>query len=491
MGLACALGLSGLVLSAVFGCAVNPVTRRPEITTMSTSSEVSLGHQMALEVQRQMGLLDDPELTAYVSRLGARLAQLSVRQDIAYRFYVVDIPEINAFALPGGHVYVSRGLLGLTVSEAELAGVMGHEIGHVAARHSAQRATRMTGVGILSAMGQIFGGALGGAAGARSLGGLVAATGAGLIASYSREQEQQADELGQQMAGKAGYDPAAISGFLDRMARYAELERGRPELPHFLDSHPPTKRRVEVAAWRAGTIEVTDRATLSATRASYLSELIGLTVGPDPKDGVLIGPRFIHPELGFALDVPAGWQTANRADGVAALSPDGQAVIEVEIQRGSADPTGAARAFAQASGLYLVDQSAATLNGLAAHRARAQAPSDLGIVSLDFHWIAQPEDRVVFRITSASSKDRYPHFEPTFARVAQSFRQPSMRERESIKKRQLWITRARAGENLATLSRRSGNVWSIEQTAIQNELLPDAFLTSGQLIKIAVDLPYR
>lgn len=445
---------------------------------------------MALEVQRQMGLMGDPDLAAYVSRVGERLAQLSPRQDISYHFYVVDIPEPNAFALPGGYIYVSRGLLALTLSEAELAGVVGHEIGHVAARHFAQRDTRMTGVGILSTIGQVFGGALAGAAGARSIGGLAQTAGAGFIASYSRDQERQADEIGQQLAGEAGYDPAAMSDFLGRMARHSELERGRREVPHFLDSHPPTEQRAKLAARRASTIEIADRETLSATRASYLSQLVGLNLGPDPKHGVFTGRRFVHPVLDFALDFPAGWPTAVRPDGVAALSPDRQAVIELTVQHGTADPAEAARAFGKASGLYLVDQATTVRDELAVHRARAQAPSEHGFVAFDFSWIAPPHG-VVFRITSASAKDRFPRFEPTFEQVARSFRRASADELESVTKRQLWITRARGGESLESLSKRSGNVWSDEQTAIYNGLVATAPLQSDQLVKIAVDLPYR
>ena len=483
-------GLTALVLAAAQpGCAINPVTGKPEFTTVSTSSEIEMGQKMALQVQLQVGMVDDPELAAYIARLGASLAEHSVRQDVSYHFQVVDMAEPNAFALPGGYVYVSRGLLALTDSEAELAGVVGHEIGHVAARHSAQRETRRTGVGVLSAMSSILGGAVAGSAGMQSFGGMADLYGAGIIASYSRDQERQADEIGQQIAGAAGYDPAAMPAFLERMGRYAELEAGRSEAPGFLDSHPPTEERVQATAHRASSVAVSDQEKLSATRAAYYSKLVGLPLGPDPAHGVLVRNRFIHPTLGYAVDFPPGWQTAARANLVAGVAPDGQGLIKLERQRGSGNPGAAASSFARANRLYLEDETSATIGGLPAFRARAQTSSDSGRLELDLTWIAHPQG--VFRIISASPSPAFPRFERTYAAVAQSFHRASDRERASVVKRQLWIARARPGESLAALSQRSRNVWSVEQTAVANGLDASAPLTADQMVKIAVDLPFR
>ncbi len=157
--------LAVAVWSAV-GCAVNPVTGRRELVFMSPAREAALGAQAAAEVEAGIGLLDDPALTAYVSELGERLARHSPRRNVTYRFYVADMPEPNAFALPGGYIYVSRGLLALANSEDELANVIGHEIGHVAARHAAQRETQAIGAGVLTALGSRAAGAAGGDAAA-------------------------------------------------------------------------------------------------------------------------------------------------------------------------------------------------------------------------------------------------------------------------------------------------------------------------------------
>ena len=169
------------------GCVVNPATGERELILMSPQREAELGREAAGQVAKQIGLVEDPALVAYVRAIGARLARLSPRTDVPYRFYIADMPEVNAFALPGGYIYVSRALLALTNSEDELANVIGHELAHVAARHAAQRETRAVGVGLLSMLGAIAAGALGGAEAAQVAGQIGQVAGAGLIASYSRD----------------------------------------------------------------------------------------------------------------------------------------------------------------------------------------------------------------------------------------------------------------------------------------------------------------
>jgi len=482
----CALALA-VGLGA--GCAINPVTGRPEIVTMSTSEEIALGQRNAYAVQREMGIVDDPELAAYLSQLGEQLARKSPRQDVPYHFFVVDMMEPNAFALPGGYVYVSRGLLALSNSEAELAGVVGHEIGHVAARHSAQRETKQTGFGALSTMGSILGGALGGSAGAQSLSGLANSAGAEYIASYSRDQEREADAIGQEMAASSGYDPGAMSGFLERLGAFVEFTSGGPEQPNFLDSHPPTDERVETTKWRAETLSTEDAKTVSASRAAYLAKLIGLPLGLDPARGVFFGNHFVQPVEGYTIVFPPGWNMGIAANMVGAVSPDGVAGIQVERQRGSHDPANAATAFAHAHRLKLEADRTARIDGMPAYRARADTRGDAGPITLDLTWIAHPSG--VYRIVSAAPRGRYNEARPIFDAVATHFHRTTAEERNAVKKRQLWIARAEPGETLANLSRRTGNVWSVEETALMNGLDAKTPLPEGQMVKIAVDLPYR
>ena len=261
---------------------------------MSAERENALGRQAAQEVEQSIGLVRDPALAAYVDALGQRLAQRSPRKDVSYRFHVADMPEPNAFALPGGYIYVSRGLLAITNSEAELANVIGHEIGHVAARHASQRETRSVGVGVLSALGTIAAGVAAGGQAAQAVSQLGQVAGAGLIASYGRDQERQADEVGQELAAGSGWDPGAVSNFFVTLERQTKLEHGE-RLPSFLDSHPMTSERAQTTAARARSLTVTPAPPIAETQSAFLHELEDLLVGPDPGAGRVPRPALPAP----------------------------------------------------------------------------------------------------------------------------------------------------------------------------------------------------
>jgi predicted Zn-dependent protease len=470
---------------AVAGCAtaVNPVTGRPELTTMSPQKEAALGQQAAAQVESQIGLVDDRELTAYVETIGRRLAAVSPRRDVTYRFAVADMAEANAFALPGGWVYVSRGLLALANSEDELANVMGHEIGHVAARHAAQRETRSTGVGLLSVLGTLAAAAIGGPEAARMVGQLGQVAGAGVIASYSRDQERQADVIGQQMAAEAGWDPAALASFLETLELEGRLRADQgARQPSFLDSHPAAGERAAVAARRAMELGGGDRAR---SRSAYLRRIEGLRIGPDPREGVFRESRFLHPGLGFAIDFPPGWQTQNAKEAVGAMAPRRDAVIVLESQGPREDPQTAARRWLAANpGVQIVDSGPAQIGGWPAYRALAEGRTQQGGAVLALTWVAHPQG--TFRITGMTSPAAWRAYGPDLERAAASLRPLAASERSSITGLRLGLAQARAGETLAQLGQRTGNRWSLDETALANALPRDARLESGELVKIAV-----
>jgi len=479
----------GSAFAAALACAVNPVTGQRELVLMSPSQEASVGRQAAEQVEAEIGLVDDPELTGYVQALGERLARHSPRADVPYHFAVADMPEPNAFALPGGYVYVSRGLLAIANSEAELANVIGHEIGHVAARHAAQRQTRATGVGILSALGTVAAGVLGGGGAAAAASQLGQVAGAGLIASYGRDQERQADEVGQQIAADASYDPAAMASFLRTLERETHLRSGSAERrPSFFDSHPMTAERVEATAARAASLQTAPGAPLAGSREAFYARLEGLLVGENPAGGVFREARFVHPVLDFSLEFPAGWETQNGASAVAAQAPSQDAVVVLEGQGPSGDPERAAARFAEASRLALQDARRLRVGGFDAVRAFALADTQQGPVVLHLTWIEHP--RGVFRITGLAPQSRFPTWRARFDETAGSFRALSRGDREGISETRLRVVRARAGETLPALSTRTGNVWDDTETAVANALEPGATLREGQPVKIAVRVPY-
>jgi predicted Zn-dependent protease len=468
---------------------VNPVTGEREWSTISPERERALGEQGAAQVQAEIGLVAAPELKAYVDAIGQRLAQHSPRQDVAYRFGVVDMEEPNAFALPGGWIYVSRGLLAISNSEDELANVIGHEIGHVAARHADQRQTRATSVGLLTALGAVLAGAAGGGQAAEAVAQLGQVGGAGYIASYGREQERQSDEVGQKIAAQSGWDPSAMARFLDTLEREAALRTGAQRRASFLDSHPVTRERVESTAARARTLEVAPARPMARSREDFFSRLEGILLGPDPAHGIFRGALFLHPDLDFALEFPRDWPTQNSREAVAARSPSGDAVILLELQGPSGDPAAAARAFAQQNQLVLQDGRPARLGGWSAYHAAALVQGQQGAVALDLTWIAHP--RGMFRLRGMSSAQAFAARAPAFLDTARSFRPVSRAERGSVTEHRLRVVVARRGESLAGLSRRTGNAWSLQETAVANGLEPEALLAEGTPVKIAVELPYR
>jgi predicted Zn-dependent protease len=478
--------LAALAAAALLSCATNPVTGRQEVVMMSPEREAATGKQAAAQVEREMGLVRDPKLVAYVEQIGARMAELSPRQDTGYRFAIADMPEPNAFALPGGYVYVSRGLLALANTEDELAGVIGHEIGHVAARHSAQRETRAMGVGILSVLGTIAAGVLGGGTAAQMASQLGQVAGAGFIASYSRDQERQADTIGQELAAAGGWDPDGLADFLVTLDREGRVQTGRQRNPSFLDSHPQPGERAVVARQRAPELPRGAAPRIARGRDAYLARIDGILVGPDPDQGVFEKQRFLHPGLGFAIDFPERWQTQNSTQAVGALAPDRDAMLLLELQGGSSSPRQAAQQWAQAQRVRVVQSGATEIGGFDAFRVLAEAQSQQGQVAVDATWVAHPKG--MFRITGLAPPQRYRGWAPALQQSTKSFRGISASERELARPTRLRIATARAGESLAELGRRHGNRWSAAETAVANGMEPggDAALRAGQKIKIAV-----
>jgi predicted Zn-dependent protease len=470
--------------AALLSCATNPVTGRQEVSLMSAERETATGKQAAAQVEREMGLVRDPALVAYVQQIGRRMAKLSPRQDVSYQFAIADMPEANAFALPGGYVYVSRGLLALANTEDELAGVVGHEIGHVAARHAAQRETRATGVGLLSVLGTIAAGVIGGGTAAQMASQLGQVAGAGLIASYGRDQERQADEIGQQLAAAGGWDPDGLADFLVTLDREGRVRSGKQRNPSFLDSHPQPAERAVVARQRAPELPRGAEPRIARGRDAYLARVEGLMVGPNPEEGVFEKQRFLHPGLGFAIDFPERWQTQNTRRAVGAIAPERDAMLLLEMQGGSDDPRAAAQQWAQANRVQVADSGAARIGGWNAFRILAEAQSQQGPLAVDATWIAHPKG--MFRITGLAPPQRYRVWSPTLQQTTRSFRSISASERELARPTRLRVATARAGETLVELGRRHGNRWSPAETAVANGIDADMALRSGQKLKIAV-----
>lgn len=479
------------LLPLVLACAtaINPVTGEREIVTMTTQQEIAAGRKAAKQVEQQMGLAGTTPAQTYVRSLGERLAPHSPRQDVPYTFQIVGMQETNAFALPGGHIYVSLGLLALVNSEDELANVIAHEIGHVAALHHARGHTRQTGVGLATVLGTIAAGALGGAGAAQAVGQIGQIAGAGLIASYSRDQEREADAVGQAIAARGGWDPGGMTRFLSTLERETRLVRPEGGPPTFLASHPSTPERVRSTAQRAVTLPVSTAAPIVRDRGALLERLEGIRVGPDPAQGLFDAEVFRHPDLGIRLRFPSGWKTQNTPTVVGALEPGQNAMITLEGQGRGSDPKAAGERWLANQRLEIVAAGPVSLEGARAYRVVARGVTNQGQLGVHLTWVVHRGG--VYRLTGIAPAQRYGDHKAAFDRTAASFRALSRDERAAIRVKRLRVATARRGESLGALGRRSGNTWDTSYTSLANGLEPGARLSAGQKIKIAVEEPYR
>ena len=474
----------GVIISS--GCAINPVSGRPELILLSTRGEQQLGEAQSKEVESAIGLVENEQLASWVNAIGQRLAKHSPRHDVGYQFQVVDSAEPNAFALPGGYVYVTRGLLTLVNSEDELAGVIAHEIGHVAARHSAQQVTRAAPFAILTNVGaavtSIASPSLGRAVG--GVGGLAAGI---MLAPFSRDQEREADRVGQELSAAAGWDPAALPTILGSLERQQALAGNGGA--GFLASHPSTPERVAATTAYAAQLQRTPGDPILGTRAGVLSRLDGLVVGPAAAQGVAAGPTFMHPDLGFFARFPESYDvTPSHRITLGAAKDDSGAILLAVVGEGE-DPMDGPRALDQKSGTKIAE-SARPVN-VPGHKAvgvRARMQTDSGEVVVAFAWIAHAGH--IHQALGVAPIARAEAFLTAYDAFLESFRALTTAERAAIREEHLRVVPALKDETLGAFTARSKTPWKLERVALINEVREDALLSAGQLLKVSLPEPY-
>lgn len=472
-----------LELSTGSGCAINPVTKRPNLVLTTTEGERQIGAEEAKRIEKETGLTDNTKLTAYVESLGQRLAAHSPRQDVEYHFFIVEMVEPNAFALPGGFIYVSRGLLALANSEDELAGVIGHEIGHVAARHSVQRLSA-------AAPFAIVGGVAGAVTGIVSerlshlVTGITGFTESILLAPYSRSQEREADTVGIDIAAAAGWDPAGLSRFLHALEREEGMQQDKQTTISFFDTHPATPERVQDTAEYAQSVRRAPARPLDGDHGSFLAQLDGLVIGPHPAEGVFVENLFLHPDLDFGVRFPAGWKTRISRQMVLATQQQDSAFSFLQVVGQGDDPLSVPRTLSKKNGGKLLEHVERFQVGrLPAARLILQTKTKHGPRVVDMVWIAY--HGLIYQIVGASPPDQYETFAPIFGQIARSFRPLTQDERENVTITRLRLVHAQDGETLKQFVLRTGSVWTVDEAAVANGLQPDSALKEKQLLKIA------
>ena len=317
--------LAVLLVFVICGsCSVNPATGKRQLMLVSEAQEIQLGFESDKALTSQLGLYPDDALQEYVQRLGEQLAATSERPNLDWQFRVVDDPVVNAFALPGGFIYMTRGILAHFNNEAELVSVLGHEIGHVTARHGASQMSKAQ----LSQLGMV-GGMIAAPEQMQRYGNLVQ-TGMGLMfLKFSRDDETQADNLGFRYLVQGGYDPRPMADVFDTLGRVGAAQ-GSERLPGWMSTHPhPENRGARIDAMIAASGRDYDAA--SVNRNGYLDRIQNIVFGEDPRQGYFKEALFLHPELEFQLAFPAGWTTVNQRSAVIGVSPQKDAMMQLTL----------------------------------------------------------------------------------------------------------------------------------------------------------------
>jgi predicted Zn-dependent protease len=446
-----------LALPAACERVVNPATGEAEYTTLGPEEERAIGRQQHPQVLQEFGgAYQDEALQRYVEQIGERLVGVSdiPGQDFTFTVLSSDLP--NAFALPGGYVYVTRGLLALAENEAEVAGVLGHEIGHVAARHAAQRQTQATGAGILATLGTIGAAILGGETAAQlaqQVGGLGAEA---WVAGYSRDQELEADDLGLRYLVEAGYDPRAMATFLRKLDLETQLRRklsgtdGEAAFGWFA-THPRTLDRVE----RVAAEVAEDAGAGRLGRDPYLERIDGLIYGEDPAQGLVRGRGFVHPELGFAFEAPPGFQLRNLPSAVIGSDGSGRVMrfdaVRVAPGRDVVDYVAGdwARAL---RGAQLRDLQQVEVNGLPAATAQTTGRlSDGRQVDIALAAIRADQERV-YRLMFLSPGGMDGDEARAYAATIESFRRLGQEEADAFPPRRLGVVEVGGGQGIDDLA---------------------------------------
>ena len=480
--------LIGIVLLGVAflaGCAGTP-TRDGEPAELSDSERV------VRELGRTIGFVDDPELLGYVRDVGDRIAAQGTRNDVEYRFYILDMPIPNALALPEGQILISRGVLLLINSEDELAGILAHEIAHVEEHHASKRED----FSIVTSPIRLGAGIAGWATGLLipGLGEAIVELGESteglVLAPYSRDQEREADRVGQSLAAAAGYEPVGLVNLLDTMARAEALSPEVRVQASFFDSHPATEERIELTREHGLTLDPAPRPASARNRREVLTMLRGLVIGEDPGKGFFDENWFVHPALRFVMAFPPDWESINADGFVGAKAPEEEIFVMLALVGRGSDPLDGARV---ASATLEVDVASGAqlgiLNGLQAARSVAEVTGPDGkLQKVEFTWIAHRD--LVYQIMGVAEPDRFAEVEDLMRRSAHSFRPLAEAELKQIFVAQLDVVEARDGETIAELAERVGTPWSVEAIAVVNRRPASAPLPVGEPVKVGIQKSY-
>jgi predicted Zn-dependent protease len=469
------LALVTVLLCVAVACSINPATGKREFVLYSEADEIRIGRESDASLVESLGMYPDDSLQEYVQALGDRLAANSERPQLPWTFRVVDDPVVNAFALPGGYIYITRGILAYLNTESELSGVVGHEIGHVTARHgvSQMSRTQLTNYGL--AIGSVASEDV-----ARWAG--VAGQGLGLLfLKYSRDDEKQADELGLRYLLRAGYDPRPMADVYGTLEAVAESS-GAGRIPSLLSTHPDPGNRRDRILSRIDELEVDTRG-LPSYQARLFTAIDGIVFGDDPRQGYFEGSLFLHPELRFQIRFPEGWQSRNARATVTAVAPDETAVVMLTLAA-EGNPQAALDTFVQGEGIVRGNPWIDQIQGIAC-------------ASTNFTWTADGRTRRgrvafvayedhLYRLVGMSSSEQWATHHQALASSIRSFDRLTDPAALSVQPHRVKVVRADRSMSLDQLAAVHDASVSIETLALINQLAPTSLVEAGRAYKVVI-----
>ncbi len=445
---------------------------------MSEAQEIELGREADREIRKQMAPVNDPELQSYIKNIGARLAGAAERPELPWTYAVVDAPAVNAFALPGGFIYLTRGILPFIQNEAELAAVLGHETGHVAARHSAAAYSKQTAIGGgLGVLGVLV-------PETQPLQGLASVGLQLLFMKHSRQAELEADQLGTRYASARGWDPNGMSGLLTTLGKLNEASGTSRGVPNWALTHPPAEDRVTkvqeaVAAARASGARATNR-------AAFEQHLDGLVYGDSRESGIVRGNAFVHPIMRFAMTFPQGWEIANGAEQVSAQPAEESnvaVILELAPSGGSVQQT-AQQQMAQA-GLQESSGQSIDINGLQAYVGVYEGAVNNTSVAVRAAHIRSGQQ--TYLVAGLAPRNDFSRADELFVSTIRSFRAISQQEADRVQPNRVDFYTVRANDTWESLARGAGrgNV-SATTLAIMNGTTLNTRPRPGDRIRIVL-----
>ncbi len=461
------------VLAAI-ACAVNPVSGKKELMLFSEKQEIAMGQETDQQIRQQFGVYEDKDLNEYVNRIGQSMVANSHRPNLKHHFAVLDTPVVNAFAAPGGFIYVTRGILALMNSEAELAAVLGHEMGHVAARHSMQQMSTQ----LLAQIGLVVGSII--SKDIRKFAGLASVGMQLLFLKFSRSDEYQADALGIRYARQARYSPGEMLRFFSALENMT-VDAGSHKIPTFLSTHPMTSARIAKVKELVSSQDV----RLAVKQEPYLRQVDGMVYGENPRQGFVENGVFYHPDMAFQFAVPAGWAVDNTPKQVVVGEKEGRSALLLQVEASRQDLDAYLQAKAQGFGqAKLLKANSDPVHRFPSRHAFFQMPQEQG-EALALRMTCIRKDDHIYSFVALSTVAAADTYQPVLERTILSFQGVSDPRILNRGPQRLSLSRPDGRRDFQKLLADAGvdrKLW--KQLAVFNSLKLEAVPEAGHLVKL-------